>query len=746
MVGNERTQRWKRTIRLPAVREILRQATAFVALALLSRAALPDGLMPFAPAAAGAAWIAGLPAGALIGCLAGAASRLAWDALVSTAVTLACAWGLKLYVGRVVSRQVMLAVAAGELAVLLLFRSITPYDGLMGILSAAAALLLTRVYQNAFETLRQLRVRKLLTEEEVISLSIAAGTLLVGLLDVQAGGLSLSCVLGGAAVEILAYTGGAGAGAAAGVALGVMLAMGGKGEYLSLLGLCGVIAGGMKRLGRGGAALGCVLASAAMAVYARQSVLPVLSGALSAVLFLLTPASVVETVGRFVNASLRREKNQEEYLLRLREMTGERLREFADAFEQMGAIFTRPVRALGEREVCRWELEALRPLCDGCPAKNRCWSDEERLRAELEQVMHGFETPWRLARCQRIESLAEAGRALLRAHDRERLMALRAENNTILAGKQLKGVAAVVRALSGRMDRQVRYDDRLEARILQKLESSLTPAQDAIAQWAGGRLTVTVRCETCTGQCGGRMRSAVSAACGRSMRLATKSCAQECRAVYEESRLLEVHAGVARRAKGTVCGDTALAEGLPDGKYLLAISDGMGSGERAARESADAIALLEKLYQAGIDREAALEAVNRLLLLRSTDDMYSTLDCCCVDLMDGHCECAKLSAAPTVWVHGQGTTVFRGESLPAGILEEAPPEVYSVDVSEGDWLFFVSDGVSDALGQDLERTAGACACGDPQAAALCLLETAAQRGAGDDMTVIAARMVGGQEP
>ena len=122
------------------------------------------------------------------------------------------------------------------------------------------------------------------------------------------------------------------------------------------------------------------------------------------------------------------------------------------------------------------------------------------------------------------------------------------------------------------------------------------------------------------------------------------------------------------------------------------------------------------------------------------------MDCCCVDLVDGHCECAKRSAAPTVWVHGQETTVFRGESLPAGILEEALPEMYSMDVSEGDWLFFVSDGVSDVLGEDLERTAAACACGDPQASALCLLETAAQRGTGDDMTVIAARMVGGQEP
>lgn len=745
MLAKEKVQRWRRTVRLPAVREMLRQMGSFALTALLARAALPDGLAPFAPATAAAAWIAGLPAGAALGALAGAASRLAWDAAVSTAVTLCCAWGLKLYVGRVVPRTVLLAVAAGELTALVLFRSLTPYDGLLGTCSAVAALLLTRVYENAFTTLRSLRVRKLLAEEEVISLSLTAGTLLVGLLDVQAGGLYLSCVLGGAAVEVLAYTGGAGPGAAAGAALGAMLAMGGRGEYLPFLGLCGVVAGGMKRLGRGGTALGCVLASAAMAVYARQSVLPVVSGAISALLFLLTPKAVVETVGRFVNASLRREKNQQEYLFRLRERTAKRLRDFSAAFSEMGAIFSRPLHLLGEGENERWELSPLRPLCASCPAENRCWSDEERLRTELEQVMRGKETPWRLARCQRLEALSEAGRALLRAQDKARLSAIRAENNSVLAGKQLQGVAAVVDALSKQMDKPVSYDDRLEARILEKLEAALTPARDVIAERVGERVTVAVRCERCSGQCGGRMRNAVSAACRRPMRLSEKRCEPDCRAVYEESRTLEVHSGVAQRALGSVCGDTALAEGISGGRYLIALSDGMGSGARAARESGDAVALLEKLYQAGIDRETVLEAVNRLLLLRSTEDMYSTMDCCCIDLVDGHCECAKLSAAPTVWLHGGGTTVFRGESLPAGILEEAPPEVYSMTVSEGDWLFFVSDGVADVLGGELSRAAAACACGEPQTAALRLLEEAHRRGAQDDMTVVAARMVGGQQ-
>lgn len=739
------TKSVKKALHMPAVREILMHGGIFFAFAAAGRAALPDGLMPFAPAAAAAAWICGLPMSALLGCLAGVISCLAWDTVLSLTVFSFAAWGFSRLSGRVVRRQVLLAVLLGELVALFAMRSVSPLDGLLGCLSAACALLLTGVYAGAVETAKSLRLRKLLSEEEVISLCIAAGTLLLGMVEAEVYGLSLPCILGGVMTMMLAVTGGAGAGGSTGIALGVMLAIGGKGSYIAQLGLCGLVAGGLHRLGKAGSAAGYAMAAAAMTVYSRGDAMPLLNGLLSAVLFLFVPARALAHIGRFVNASLRRERNRQEYLHRLREMTGERLREFGSVFQEMGELFAAPCHGReSARQEHPWPLEALRPICAGCPAENRCWSDLARLRDEMEQTMEG-EVPWRLTRCKRIDALCATAKALLDAEERQIAQRERAEKFAAMAGGQLCGLSAVVEELAQKLDKEVRFDDVLEAQLLQKLDAEGTDAKDVVAQLSGGRLTVTVEGRRCTNQCSGRMRAAVSAACGKSMRLASRDCAGCCRVVYEEARQLDLSAGIASRAKGEVCGDTAVAEGLPDGKFLIALSDGMGSGTRAKKESGDAIALLAKLYHAGVDRGTAMECVNRLMMLRAEDEMYSTMDCCCVDLVDGHAEFAKLGAAPSVWLHAGGVQVLRGESLPAGIVKEAEAALFDGGFRAGDWLILVSDGVSDVLGEDLGRAAASYACGDPHSAALCLLEYAAARGANDDMTVVAVRMEEGRQ-
>ncbi|MGI6151472.1 MAG: SpoIIE family protein phosphatase [Christensenellales bacterium] len=737
-------ERLLRGLKMPAVREVVFNAGIFAAFVLLARAKLPDSLAPFATAAAAAAWCAGLQLSAILGCFAGLASVASIDGALSLSVALAAAWAFKRYTGRTVKRQVMLAIALGELTALFALRMSSPYAAMMGGLSALAAILLFVVYHSAIRTLLTLKIRKILSEEEVISLCILCGTALLGLVDVAPFGISLSAVLGGCITLLLAYTGGAGAGAACGIALGVMLVLGGENGVLVSLGTMGVIAGGMKKLGRPGTAAGCLMAGAAISVYSRSDATTFAASVLSAALFLAVPNKVISDVGRFVNASLRRERSRQEYLFRLRELLKTRLTEFSSAFAEMGELFAKPLpkKKPASHAV---NLRPLRPICKGCAAERRCWSDEARLTLELCSAMKG-EPPFRLSRCPRLEGLCSALRALDEAKKREQAAEDRAERSALLSGKQLVGVASVVDTLAKRIVSEVRFDDRLETGVLARLSAALTPAEDVVAQRAGGRLTVTVSCTRCTNQCDSRMLRAVSEACGMKMRVAGKRCKDDgCVAVYEEARTLEIHAGIAKKSAGEISGDTAIATGLPDGRYLIALSDGMGTGKKAARESSDAVALLEKLLRAGVDLLSTLSAVNRLLALRSEGDMFTTLDCCLIDLVSGRCECAKQSAAPTVWISSNGVTLLSGDSLPLGILEEAPPERQSFILKEGDWLIFVSDGIYDTLGADLPSLAATCACGDPTGAAICLTEAAAKRDCKDDMTVIAARVVGGCE-
>ncbi len=737
-------ERLLRGLKMPAVREVALNAGLFAAFLLIARAKLPDSLAPFATAAAAAAWCAGLPVSALLGCFAGLATVVSADGAISLSITLAAAWALKRYSGRTVKRQVTLAIGLGELAALVTMRISSPYSAMMGGLSALAAVLLFSVYLSAMRTVLTLKIRKILSEEEVVSLCILCGTALLGLADVAPLGISLSAVLGGCVTLLLAYTGGAGAGAACGIALGVMLALGGTSDVLVSLGTMGVIAGGMKKLGRPGTAAGCLLSGAAITVYSRADAAAFAASVLSAALFLAMPNRVISEVGRFVNASLRRERSRQEYLFRLRELLKTRLTEFSSAFAEMGELFAKPLQKK-KPEASAADIRPLQPICRDCAAQRRCWGDEARLYLELYSAMNG-DPPFRLSRCPRLEGLCSALRALDESKKREQSAEERAERSALLSGKQLVGVGSVVDTLAKRIVSEVRFDDRLESGVLARLSAALTPAEDVVAQRAGGRLTVTVSCTRCTNQCDSRMQRAVSEACGQKMRISGRRCKDGCVAVYEEARTLEIHAGIAKKSAGEVSGDTAIATGLPDGRYLAALSDGMGTGKKAARESEDAIALLEKLLRAGVDLLSTLSAVNRLLALRSEGDMFTTLDCCLVDLVTGRCECAKQSAAPTVWISSGGVTLLSGDSLPLGILDEAPPQRHSFTLKEGDWLIFVSDGIYEALGAELPALASTCACGDPTGAAICLAEAAAKRECKDDMTVIAARVVGGCEP
>ena len=93
---------------------------------------------------------------------------------------------------------------------------------------------------------------------------------------------------------------------------------------------------------------------------------------------------------------------------------------------------------------------------------------------------------------------------------------------------------------------------------------------------------------------------------------------------------------------GRPTGDAAAFLETEKGRAILALSDGMGTGEEAAKESRTAIELLEQFTEAGFERELSVKMINSALLLRRGEETYATLDICEIDLYDGHAEFVKL--------------------------------------------------------------------------------------------------------
>lgn len=139
-------------------------------------------------------------------------------------------------------------------------------------------------------------------------------------------------------------------------------------------------------------------------------------------------------------------------------------------------------------------------------------------------------------------------------------------------------------------------------------------------------------------------------------------------------------------------GDSRIATRLADGRLLLALSDGMGSGTRAGQESAETLRLITRFLRSGMEPCAAIDAINELMLLRSGEDMFSTVDLCLVDSSGSSAEFIKLGACRSYLMRAGAIVRLEGGRLPLGILEEVRPVRRSVPLSKGDLLVMATDG------------------------------------------------------
>ena len=163
--------------------------------------------------------------------------------------------------------------------------------------------------------------------------------------------------------------------------------------------------------------------------------------------------------------------------------------------------------------------------------------------------------------------------------------------------------------------------------------------------------------------------------------------------------------GVAKltREKEKVSGDNYICRQEDGGKFVMCLSDGMGSGMDACRESEIVVELLEQFMESGFSQEAAARMVNSALILNGREGMFSTVDICAVDLYTGICEFLKAGAAATFIRRDHWVEAISSESLAAGLVQRIDFDTASRKLYHGDCLVMMTDGVLDALPTDCEE-------------------------------------------
>ncbi len=134
------------------------------------------------------------------------------------------------------------------------------------------------------------------------------------------------------------------------------------------------------------------------------------------------------------------------------------------------------------------------------------------------------------------------------------------------------------------------------------------------------------------------------------------------------------------------------------GRLYLLLSDGMGTGEEARRESQLTLRLTEQFLTAGIEAEAALKTLNAALALRGDErGSFTTIDLLELNLFSGEVALYKYGAAPT-YIKRQGSVRrLTGTALPAGLQEAGTaPSLLTFSLEEDSFVLMISDGVADS--------------------------------------------------
>lgn len=205
--------------------------------------------------------------------------------------------------------------------------------------------------------------------------------------------------------------------------------------------------------------------------------------------------------------------------------------------------------------------------------------------------------------------------------------------------------------------------------------------------------------------------------------------------------------GVARTAKAgeSVSGDNYSFIRLSGGRVIMTITDGMGSGLSAYKESEKVIELIEQFVQAGFREDMALRIVNSTLLIDEDKDDFSTVDICVIDLNNATCRCMKYGAAATFIRKKDGVSIIESNTMPIGILPDISSDDISHSLSDGDFIIMLSDGITDSFGADSHGAIcdiiNNISTGNPQELADRILSEALncnRHQAKDDMSVLVA--------
>ena len=603
-----------------------------------------------------------------------------------------------------------------------------------------------------------------LSTEQKICLICTAAIIMAGLHGIlQFGSISIVGVLCVYAILLAAYTRGAGVAAALGVAAGLVCGAAGYNvlQAVGVFAFCGFVSGCMRTAGKFCVCAGFIAAGLIMVLFADNSGIGIYSLCAGTAAFLLTPKRIYRHIS---GSAIGEYRGKQAYVRRVQALLFSRLDGVAESFANLSntldSLSLRRGRSY-DTDITGLFDDAAERVCNTCGVRVHCWGKGkantykalQKLPEKLEKkgYIDVLDVPeYFRKRCVRIESLTDAINRLYDVHHINMVWSAEVEQTRSLLSQQYMGFAGVLDAVKNEVSADVSFESRHEPRITAALKRlHIYPERVSVFETLSGRIEAEILLKSeRDAECEGEVVLAVSEVLGQPMRVVDSPSKSGRRKICLEQQLnFSISSGVATLTKkGQLqSGDRYMTMNMPDNRYVMAISDGMGSGGEAALESGIAISLIDQLLRAGFDRAATAKLINSALVIKAGTESFATIDMALINLMNGTAEFVKIGSAASYIKRGASVEKILCTTLPAGIFASVDMEMYTRRLYDEDIVVMMSDGVADAAdGEDwvCEYLEGVNS-DDPEEIAELLIKEAviSRRGmVDDDMTVVAARV------
>ncbi|MGL5329960.1 MAG: stage II sporulation protein E [Peptostreptococcaceae bacterium] len=615
---------------------------------------------------------------------------------------------------------ILLAVSVGQVLV----NSKQIYDLLLIGMELTILLISTYVFSFGVSLLINTNSKMSVRIEETISISLLLTFSIMGIGGISLFGVSIRSVLSTILILVASIVGGSAMGATSGVVVGVAFIMNNitSAVYMGVYSFAGLVGGAFNRLNKYFSILGYILSWIIMYSYTSgisSNIMEIRDILIASLIVTILPKSFFDKIERIIKSNISTNEIVQDYIERSKNVTNSRLMDMYKTYNDLANTFDK-VREreniINERDITNLIDMIHSDECSGCSMKRMCWETRfnhtyklmYKLIENIEE--YGEVTPKTIPEafkkeCMKPEMIARVANYYYKMFSLDYEWNNKFAESRRLIANQIKYISKSIEDLSKDLESNISIDLEKEKGILDELQrNGININKINYLSKSVNDFEITIERKTCSSGClcDKKLVKIVEGCIGESLSVQKVGCyslSSNCMIKMSKAQIYKAVTEVASMSRDgyVLSGDNFTHMEVSDGKYLMAVSDGMGKGKRAYDESSVTIDILEKMTEAKMDNEIIINTINNMLLLKSSDEMFSTLDFGMIDLKNGGLETVKMGACPSYIKRSNGEVdLISSSSLPVGILSDIKMDRSSTKLSKGDFVIMVSDGIIDA--------------------------------------------------